>query len=198
MGLAAALGQGRGVEEKEGGRRKGRGGKRCVAVGSLLLTALTGKAACSRAAGGAARYSPPLARGAGGGTDVPARRFPRGAERQEKLSERRGGGGRADRVREGKEEEAGRARDGGVGGRPRRGRGRRQIRPQNKHGVPAWREGAGGKSRVRPGSRGGRRQLPPSLPTEASINNAGACLRGSPGPARGSRPCRSPPWRGLP
>lgn len=84
-----------------------------MAMGSLLLTALTGKAAGSRTTGGGAmRYGPPLAKGTGG-TDVPARRFPRGAERHEKLSERQGG---LTGFGEGRRKRQGGQGVGGVGG----------------------------------------------------------------------------------
>lgn len=58
------------------------------------------------------RYGPPLAKGTGG-TDVPARRFPRGAERHEKLSERQGG---LTGFGEGRRKRQGGQGVGGVGG----------------------------------------------------------------------------------
>lgn len=116
-----------------------------MAVGSLLLTALTGKAAGSRPRGPHAA-APLLARGMGA-PHRPGRALPPGCRA---AGEAVGEAGGADGV------QVGRKRQGEGQGWGRRGR--RQVRPQNKRGVAGL---GGGESRVRPGSRGGRRQLHP-------------------------------------
>lgn len=175
-----------------------------MAVGSLLLTALTGKAACSRATGGAARYGPPLAKGAGWGAQTYQPGASPGAQSGGRSCRRGGeGGGGLTGFREGRRKRQGRARGGD--GRPEARKGTAaSLSPKQ-----AWRaslargQGGGGGGRAESGlalrEAGGSYPLP--CPTDASIDNAGPCLRclrGSPGRLGAPGPARTHPGGGLP
>lgn len=147
--------------------------------------------------GGGRTVQPSACKRRGWGHRRTGQALPPGAQ-SGRRSCRRGGEGGLTRFGKGRRKRQGGQRGGG-GGRPRRGRGRRQIRPQNKHGVPAWR---GGREEQSQAWLSGRPAAATPFPAYGSLHRQRWTLPALPervpGPASGSRPCQSPPWRGLP